>query len=201
MINVVGLGPGSKKYILPIATELIEGSDIVIGASRNLDSVKEYCRKSLDLSIGFSKIAEYLIEHKNDNISVIVSGDTGFFSMLSFVKRHIDTHYINVIPGISSLQYFYSRLKLGYENSKWLSLHGRENDISTYIRNREEVALLTDKKQNSQYIASLFTQKDGVKIYIGENLSYPEEKISCLNVDEAIEYKPVDLSVVVIRYD
>lgn len=201
MINVVGLGPGSKKYILPISTELIEGSDIVIGASRNLDSVKEYCKKSLDLSIGFSKIAEYLIEHKDDNISVIVSGDTGFFSMLSFVKRHIDTNDINVIPGISSLQYFYSRLKLGYENSKWLSLHGRENDISTYIRNREEVALLTDKEQNSQYIASLFIQKNGVKIYIGENLSYPEEKISCLSVDEAIEYKPVDLSVVVIRYD
>ena len=201
MINIVGLGPGSREYITPIATKIIESSNIVIGAKRNLESVKDICVNTLDLSVGFSKIAEYLVEHKLEDIALVVSGDSGFYSMLSFVKRNIDREFINVIPGISSLQYFYSRLKLGYETSSWLSLHGRENDITPYINEKKEIGLLTDKEQNSQYIASLFQDKEGVKIYIGENLSYPEEKISCLTVDEAKEYKSADLSVVVVRYE
>ncbi|HBL06503.1 MAG TPA: precorrin-6y C5,15-methyltransferase (decarboxylating) subunit CbiE, partial [Clostridium sp.] len=39
MIYVVGLGPGSKEYILPKAVETLENSDMLVGFSRALESV------------------------------------------------------------------------------------------------------------------------------------------------------------------
>lgn len=203
MIQVVGLGPGSRDYILPVAIQKIKDANLIIGAKRNLCVVSDYCSSTMDLSIGFPKLGVYLEKHQEDNITVVVSGDTGFFSMLDFVKRNVKKSNISVVPGISSLQYFYSRLNLGYEKSRWVSLHGRNTDIKEYLENRQEIGILTDKKNNSRFIALQIKKwgYKGIKIYIGENLSYPEEKISCLDVLEAEQYVAADLSVVVIRYE
>lgn len=202
MINIIGLGPGSKDYILPIAIKKIKSADIVIGATRNLESIKEYHSNFLDLSIGFSKIAEYLKTSK-ENIAVVVSGDSGFYSMLDFVKRTVGTKPMEVIPGISSLQYMYSKLNMGYENSKWVSLHGRDCNLENYIKLNRELGILTDKEHNNRYIAKKIKNLNlnNVKIYVGERLSYPDEKISCLNILEAEEYIAEDLSVVVLTYE
>lgn len=208
MINIVGLGPGNISYTLPIAIETVKNSSIVIGASRNLENVAQYCKKTIDISIGLTKVAEYLKDNKNSNISVVVSGDTGFYSLLQFVKRHVDTEYINVIPGISSLQYLYSKLGRGYENCKLISLHGREHNFKTYITQKIELGILTDKDHNNQFIAKTIKELEmegidieGIKIIVGERLSYPNEKITTLNIDESINYNAEDLSVVVIIYE
>lgn len=203
MISVVGLGPGARSYILPATIEAIKSADIVIGAERNLESIKEFCSTTMDLSEGFIFIGDYLVKNQDKNIAVVVSGDTGFYSMLSFVKRTVETDRINVIPGISSLQYMYGKLKRGYENAKWISLHGREADLESYLKNRTELGILTDQKQNSRYIGSVIKKLGlkGIKIYVGERLSYTNEKISCLTVDESLTYAADDLSVVVISYE
>ena len=212
MIHIVGLGPGHRDYILPIAIKTIKRSKMVIGAKRNLENVSEYVTDSMDISIGLSKIADYLIKHKKDNISVVVSGDTGFYSLLKYIQRHIDNKYIEVIPGISSLQYLFSKLKSGYEKSQFISLHGREENftlcISKKIIKKIEVGILTDKKQNNQYIAKEILllgehglNISGIKLIIGERLSYPDEKITTLTLKDGVNYKAEDLSVVVIRYE
>lgn len=203
MINVLGLGPGSKDYILPITLKTISECDLVIGAKRNLDCVKDITRSSLDLSKGLSYLGEYLNSHQRDNIAVVVSGDSGFYSLLDFVKRNVDCDNINVIPGISSLQYMYSKLKRGYETTNWISLHGRDSDIERHIKNRVNLGILTDKKQNSRFIAKKLISCgiDSVKIHIGERLSYCDENINSFTVKEALEYVADDLSVVVIEYE
>lgn len=203
MIYVVGLGPGSANTILPAAIKVIERSEMVIGASRNLQAIESHCSNSMSLASGFAEIAKYLITHKETKIAVVVSGDPGFHSMLAFVKRHIDLNHIEVVPGISSLQYMYSRLKKSYEDSQWLSLHGRQTDLQTYIEARTPLGILTDKDQNNQTIASILkaNQVEGVTIYVGERLSYEDEKISILSIEEAMVYKADPLSVVVIDYE
>ena len=203
MINVIGLGPGSDQYILPEAINKIKESSVVIGADRNLKSIEKYCKKSMNLSQGFESLAKYIKDNKQEPIAVVVSGDTGFYSMLDFVKRHVDIKNINVIPGISSLQYLFSKLKIGYEGAKWISLHGRESDIKPYIQDKIELGILTDQKKNSRYIATKILEWgfENIKLHIGERLSYSDEKISCLTPQEAETYVSKDLSVVVITYE
>lgn len=203
MIRVVGIGPGYEDYILPQAIKAIQSADMVIGAKRNLQSVAKYCQNTMDLSIGFSRITDYIIKEKESEITVVVSGDSGFYSMLDFVKRTVGEDYMTVIPGISSLQYFYSKLKKGYEQSRWISLHGRETDLDPLLEQQVELGILTDQKQNVNYIASILKEKGMMKptIFVGERLSYEDEKISRLTVEEALVYKASPLSVVVISYE
>lgn len=203
MIEVIGLGPGSEDYILPAAIKAIKRSDMIIGAKRNLASIEEYCDATMDLSVGFEAIGKYLIENSDLQIGVVVSGDSGFYSMLDFVRRHVDKEKIRTIPGISSLQYMYSRLGIGYELAKWISFHGRECDLSHCLRKRKPMGILTDKDKNNRYIAGLLKAKgvtDAV-MFVGERLSYEDEKITKLTVEEALTYEADPLSVVVIEYE
>lgn len=203
MIHVVGIGPGAEGYILPVAIETIKAAEVVIGAGRNLESIKKICSEPIDLSRGFTWLSGYITENQLKNIAIVVSGDSGFYSLLNFVNRTVDKDNISVIPGISSLQYFYSKLNRGYENVKFISLHGRETDLKPYLKTEQELGILTDQKHNSRYIASILMEHgiSNIKMYIGERLSYGDEKISCLTLEEAMDYCAGDLSVVVIAYE
>lgn len=203
MIYVVGLGPGNPKYILPVALEVIDACEMVIGAKRNLDAIAGHCAETMALSVGFATIEAYLKNNTERGIAVVVSGDTGFHSMLAFVKRHVDVEKIEVIPGISSLQYMYSRLKKGYEQSPWLSLHGRSADLIPYIQKRQPIGILTDKIQNNQYIAAALKEEgrtDAI-LYVGERLSYADERLTQMTVEEGLTFVADPLSVVVIDYE
>ena len=229
MIKVVGLGPGHPSYVLPLAIEIIKSADLVVGAKRHLDPIMDYCKDTMDYSKGFGEIQKLLMNHKKEETIVFaVSGDVGFYSMLDFIKRNVEASLVSVVPGISSLQYFYSKLALGYEESSWISLHGRDYDLDDKIRKEEELGILLDHSQNNQYVACEFKRvredlenKDRVKdtdqdirrdenktnglkipiFYVGERLSYDDEAISRLTMDECINYKAKDLSVVIVRYE
>lgn len=206
MIHIVGLGPGNKEYILPIAMRIIKEASVVIGAKRNLASVLSEAKddvKVMDLSVGFAYIGDYIKAHRDENIAMVVSGDSGFYSMRTFVQRYVTEAYINLIPGISSLQYMYSRIGKGYEQAQWLSLHGRDCDLITHIKNRRPLGILTDQTQNNHYIAEQFKAEGNMDavFYIGERLSYSDEKITRLTVDESLTYEADSLSVVVVDYE
>jgi len=203
MIRVIGLGPGATDYILPVAIKKIQSCDIVIGGRRHLESIQTLTQATMDFSEGFDKIGQFLQENKEKTVGVVVSGDTGFHSMLAFVKRTVDDQWIEVIPGISALQYLFAKLGKSYEEAKWLSLHGRDRDISAWIKKRKPLGILLDKEKNVAYVANLLRayQVETAIIYVGERLSYENELIKRLTVEEGLDYKGQALSVVVIDYE
>ena len=77
-----------------------------------------------------SEIVKWLREQEElETAAVLMSGDTGFYSgtkkLVSLLEEETDWE-IEVIPGISSLQYFCAKIKVSWEDAKVLSLHGRE---------------------------------------------------------------------------
>lgn len=200
MIRVIGIGPGHVDYILPKSLKYIQKADMVIGAARNIEIIEEYCDEYMLYSNGLNTIGQYITNNINKEIAVVVSGDSCFYSLLKYIKSIIDEDYIEVIPGISSLQYMFSKLKLGYEEAKLTSCHGRECDIESMVTGNRCVGILTDKVNNINMIAKRIRQLDikDIDIYIGERLSYEEENIVKLTIEEAIEYKSNVLSVVVV---
>ncbi|BEP28063.1 precorrin-6y C5,15-methyltransferase (decarboxylating) subunit CbiE [Helicovermis profundi] len=203
--NIVGIGPGNPKYILPIATEIIENSDILIGGRRNLDSLKYLKKEEFIITGDLTKTIEFIsANYQRKRISVILSGDTGFYSMLNFLSKHFDKSSFNVTAGISSLQYMYSKLALTYHNGILTSVHGRQNDFLNLINEKETLGLLTDKKNNPSFIAKEMKENlidiGQFEIYVGENLSYENEKITVYAVDELAKEKCEfsDLNVVII---
>ncbi|MEA1976154.1 MAG: precorrin-6y C5,15-methyltransferase (decarboxylating) subunit CbiE, partial [Bacillota bacterium] len=130
---ILGLGPGHKDYILPIVNKKLREADIVVGGKRHLESI-EITGIKRKLDIPLYKTIDYLKDNYKDNqIAVVVSGDTGFFSMLDLLKMHFKNEELETYPGISSLQYMFSKLNKSYKNAYIGSVHGRKIDFKNIV--------------------------------------------------------------------
>ena len=203
-INVLGLGPGNKNYILPVVMEKIRDSDVIIGGKRNLESIQDEIssKEILYIKSDLIGLTEYIKSNRHKKISIIVSGDTGFYSFLTFLKKHFSDEELLVIPGISSVQYMFARISDYWHDAYVGSVHGKEFDFIEKLKEYGKLALLTDNKNTPQEIARKLLENElsDTLVYVGENLSYEDEKIFRYNARELadLEYE-FGMNVVVLK--
>lgn len=202
-IKIIGLGPGYKDYILPIAQNLIKESQIIIGGKRNIENIQDWVegKEIYYIDRYLDKMIEYIKRNSKKNIAIVVSGDTGFYSLLSYIKENLDEK-VEVITGISSVQYMFSKMGDIWNDAFISSVHGRELDLASVINEYNKIGLLTDSKYTPQRIAEIIFQNslENVEITVGENLSYDNESIRTYEVEELMkEKKKFGINVVVIR--
>lgn len=200
-IKVIGLGPGHPDYVLPKAKKEIEALNVLVGGKRNLFSLDTGSKTVYEIKGSLENMNSFIKENlKNSDIGVVVSGDTGFYSMLRYIKRNYPDEQIEVVPGLSSIQYMFSRINESWEDACLTSLHGREIDLKNVLQKYNKVGILTDNKWKPQNIAKKLL-KEGYEnkiMYVGENLSYDDERITKGSLQEIINAKPFNMCVVVI---
>jgi len=112
MIKVVGLGPGSKDYLLPIAQKAIQEADVIIGYHYYFQFIEDIISDDT-ICIGKElseeeKRADIAIEKaiEGNNVVVIGSGDAGIYAMASIVYQKVaqsgEDIELETIPGISA---------------------------------------------------------------------------------------------------
>ena len=205
-INVVGLGPGNIKYLSTSGIECIKEAEIIVGSTRQLSDLKAIISEKQEIYI-LGKLAEliaYLKENIERKITIIVSGDTGYYSLVPYLSKNLSKDILNIIPNISSYQYLFSKIGENWQNFRLASVHGREFD---YIKNIDDediagLVLLTDDIQNP-YEVSKNLYNSGVRnltVIVGENLSYDNEKITILEIED---YKKLnrkfDMNVLILK--
>lgn len=133
---------------------------------------------------------------------MIVSGDTGFYSLLSFMRKNYPREELNVIPGISSYQYLFSRIGEVWQDYRLLSVHGREASYIEELKNSKGIVFLTDDK-NTPYVIAKNIYEAGYKdmeIVIGERLSYPDERITFIDIKEYEKLnREFAINIVIVR--
>lgn len=200
-IFIIGIGPGSKEYVLPIALDTINSCDVIIGGRRNLEVFSEFRGEKILLSKSLEETVEYLRNNrKMKQVGIIVSGDSGFYSILSFMNKYFNSKDLEVIPGISSFQYLFSKLKMPWQEYQLLSLHGKKTDFIKELKAIGKVAILTDSNSSPDKLANVLLLEGlhNITMTVGENLSYPEERIITGAPEEIIAAAPYEMSVVVI---
>ena len=189
-INVVGLGPGNIKYLSTAGIECIKEAEIIVGSTRQLSDLKTIISEKQEIYT-LGKLAElitYLKENIERKITIIVSGDTGYYSLVPYLSKNLSKDILNIIPNISSYQYLFSKLGENWQNFRLASVHGREFD---YVKNIDDediagLVLLTDDIQNP-YEVSKNLYNNGLRnltVIVGENLSYDNEKITILEIED-----------------
>ncbi|WP_034440147.1 precorrin-6y C5,15-methyltransferase (decarboxylating) subunit CbiE [Clostridium ihumii] len=177
MVYIVGLGPGHSDYILPIAKKTMENSEIILGFNRAIESIEHIHGEKLPLN-SLTSILDYIEKNKNKEISIIASGDPCFYGITNYIKKNF-TGNIEVIPGISSFQYFMSKLCKIWNGIHLGSLHGREEEFLDTIKRGQSGVFLTDKNNSPSNLCKLLYDNNlECTVYVGENLSYPDEVIT-----------------------
>ena len=201
MIKIVGIGPGSKDYILPIAKREIENAKILIGSKRALKDFANVNQKTFSITKDIAGVIDF-IKNANDDVVVMVSGDPGYYSFLDTVKKFFYDDEILVIPGISSLQVAFSRLNLPWHNAKLLSFHGRipSNEKLVFEKN-VPLGMLTDGVYNSKKIAEVlisFGYPKDLNFVVFERLSYDDEKTTRMSLIEANNSESISHGVIIV---
>jgi cobalt-precorrin-7 (C5)-methyltransferase len=176
--------------------------DLLLGGSRNLEIFSNFSGEKRATGREIKPLIDLIRAHyQSRKIGVLVSGDPGLYSLLPLLKHHFPQEHLEVVPGISALQYLFARIKLPWHDALILSLHGREQqNLPELVRDSAKVGLFTDRRHTPAAICGLLLEKgiENRKVYIGENLSYPEEKIYRGSLEECREIQVGELNVMAI---
>ncbi|MBS5788333.1 MAG: cobalt-precorrin-7 (C(5))-methyltransferase [Clostridioides difficile] len=202
MINIIGLGPGEFDYITKIGENIIKKSDVVMGGKRNLESIKNFDGDKIEITNNLKEIVEYININKDKEISIIASGDPSIYGIARYIVKNVESENIsddiNVISGISSMQYIFSKIYVDMNDLYITSSHGKEPDFD-YILSHKKVCMVTDEKIGPREISKEILNR-GLKktIVVGENLSYENEQITVGYPMEILKKENYDMNVVVI---
>lgn len=202
-LNVVGIGPGSKGYVLPEALKAIENAKVLVGGKRALDGFAKDNQRCITIGANLKiVIDEIKSELLHTDVVVMVSGDPGFHSMLVRLKKEFNDEQIKVVPGISSLQLAFARLNLPWQEASLLSMHGKEQpkEKILYEKNKK-LGLLTDSINTPAVIAEKLLDAGWPhesKGYVCANLSYPDEKIETFTLEDMLKAGSYNNCVVVV---
>ena len=205
-INVVGLGPGNIKYLSTVGIDCVKEAEIIVGSTRQLSDLKTIISEKQEIYIlgKLSQLIAYLKENIEKKITIIVSGDTGYYSLVPYLSKNLSKDILNIIPNISSYQYLFSKIGENWQNFRLASVHGREFD---YVKNIDDkdiagLVLLTDDIQNP-YEVSKNLYNSGVRnltVIVGENLSYDNEKITILEIEDYEKLnRKFDMNVLILK--
>lgn len=205
-VSLVGAGPGNLNLLTAEAREALERAQLIAGAPRLADSMEGF-GKAVFKDYRPEAILDFLQKHPEyHRAAVVLSGDTGFYSgakKLVEAFEHEEGIRIEteVLPGISSMNYFFARQKLSWEDVRLLSLHGRDADLLSEVQRNSRVFVLAGGREGLKKICQRFISGGlpDISLTVGENLSLPDEKIYSGSPEELKERETGPLFVVYIE--
>jgi precorrin-6Y C5,15-methyltransferase (decarboxylating) len=173
----MSLGQGTLTFE---ASQKVENAQVLIGAPRMLENA-EFLYKNTAKRVfsGYKPkdVAEIIKRNEAESFAVLVSGDTGFYSAAEGILKALPGYCVKFIPGISTVNYFFAKLKLPWQNAAFVSAHGREANIADTVRRNRLVFCLTGN--NAGEIGEALTEArfGYIKTFTGENLGTESERI------------------------
>ena len=220
---LVGVGPGSSKYLTDVVKDVIKRSKYLIGYKytlaiirdliiRDFHQVYEVTMKDQDQT--YNEV--YKKMQDSEFCTIPFTGDVNF-SESEVVDRLLEifgNDNVELMPGISSIQVAASRAKIPLDKTRVLSFHVTENiedgkrELVDAIQEKKSVVLVPrpwnnrDKNFMQSEIA-LYLKNEGIDtsnitVWVFEFLTTPEERVfrGKLNELEHMYFSPMSVMVI-----
>lgn len=194
MLVVAGVGPGNREYLTGLVEKKIRKTEYILAFGRVGESLKDI-RSDIITVTRVDELLEFIREDRD--ILLLASGDPNFYGIVNFLKNK-GIAIKEVLPGISSFQYMMAKLQKSWQDAKFLSLHGRREDLSKVKAYKRSIILIDKDNMPSSISRRLYELGINGTIYVGFNLSYDNEKIIRKKIGDKIE-DVSSLGVVVIE--
>ena len=177
-VTVLGTGVGSEGMLTIEADRACREAQKIIGAKRLTESLARYGKPCVH-AIAPADIAAAVFSGAEERVVVAMSGDTGFYSGTKKLLPLLRGAEVRVLPGISSVVYFCSRLGIGWDDATLISAHGRDCNYLAKIRKNPKVIALTGGDATANVILDALCENGlgHVRVTVGSELSYPAERI------------------------
>lgn len=206
MLSIVGIGMGSVKNMTLEVKELCEKSELLIGADRMLSAVSFSAAARKVSLYKPEQIADVIDKAQESKIVIVLSGDVGFYSGAKKLIGELKSrgyNDISVHPGVSTVAYLASKVNVSWDDMVFVSLHGREQNIVNTIKYNQKVFVLLGGADSVACLCKLLADNgfSEVKIFIGSNLSYNNERIVSGTAKDFLSYHEEGVSAVILIND
>ena len=135
-----------------------------------------------------------------------MSGDTGFYSAaekLSTVLEKRGSYEVTIIPGISSVGYFFAKIRRPWDHVKLFSMHGQETNFASELKRTGRAFVLGG---GTDFYGKICGQLEELgmqetKLFIGENLSLDGEQVLSGSLETFRERKAPPLAVLYAEWN
>ena len=175
----------------------------MIGSQRALDTLAPKTAVTKRITKDIDQLIDFMdCQLKKMDIVVMVSGDPGFYSLLTALKSHFSPEQLRVIPGISSVQAAFSKIGEVWQDANLISMHGRTVDAKqlSYTPGKK-LGILTDEKHNPNYISQQLLENGwpaNSRVWLCAELSYDTERIIQLTLATALTISNFEHCVMVV---
>ena len=175
-VYIIGAGCGDKGLLTSHSAEIIDKCGTVIGPERLAEKYADEKKVFFEYK---PENIKNIIDRQNEDTAVLMSGDTGIFSGTKKLLSVLDGYDVEVIPGISSVSYFSSKINIPWQEWKIISIHGRKSNVIGHIRENKYTFVFLNNTDDIKNICGKLVNygMGNVYVYAGINLSYSDEKI------------------------
>ena len=198
-IMLAGIGMGASKQRTVELEERLAETDYLFGAQRMLEGIR--ARKKSYPYYLTKDILPCLEEiQKKDtgrqNITILFSGDTGFFSgaeKMYQALQGLKNASVRLLPGISTLSALSAKFGIRWQDAMILSTHGTvkeqwKTELLFGARRERKIFFITSGPEDIQEIGKLLQEhglSESYEIKLGYQLSYEKERLMEITVAEA----------------
>jgi len=190
---IVGVGPGSSRYLTTEAQRVIREVNIVVGWEfdllpvRSLTIGKKVYLQDVNNYIQVAKEAADEARNRGETVAILRIGDPCISSGLAGLLKVFHDFEVKIVPGISSVQLAAASAQINIDESVIISFHDGGDDLKekrrfmldAFGRNRHLI-ILTGPEQKPDETAS-YLINNGVSettlSFVCEDLTLRDEKI------------------------
>jgi len=199
-IFVIGAGVEGQEGFSRRSLELIGKASLLFGGERQLELFPDFPGEKVVIDNHLSGIVERL-EARQGRAVVLASGDPLFFGIGRYLLRNFDEDELEFTPNVSSVQYAFAKIKEPWDDTVFVSAHGRslKAAVDRIVAN-DKAAILTDEVNTPAAIAAELIERgrDGYTAYLCENLGSPEERIRNTDLVGLLEIAAAPLNVLIL---
>ena len=203
-LYLVGIGPGSGKYLTKEAEDVVNSSEIVIGSKRALKLFPDMKAEKIELNAqNMGEMLKLAVSKAADNnkVALLSTGDPGFSGLLKPIQKIKGNLDLEVVPGISSIQLCASKLQIPWDEANIITMHGKgfSSSLLPLLSNGRPTIILPNTTINETVN---YLMEKGIEpnraVAVCENLSYENEKVVKAKLEELLAEKFGYMCVLVI---